>query len=327
MKLTNLPQMKTLETIKASEEPISNFEHMKEWKSVYDSLMIAEKTLVNATGKTEYVVSMNLMRCALDALLAEWVKNEKISDAIILKAMEQSEMSDHMVTLKGRIITLLKLGKIDAATENLMSELNRTGNAAVHNLDIMQNASEHQAYNMALNSYEQLYQITDRFISAMNTSASAGKQKNVAGALGLANGKEYASAACRGITGFACGIMFFASVIVLILAFTGGFKGDLQERDSLLMFALWASQGLLVLFGTIDGTKKTIGKRVVGTICVVLVNIILAYLGSEVFYDAFSGFVSDRGHGYLILISFFCIWLSLGPVAFIGSTKRKMGLK
>ena len=144
----------------------SNFEHMKEWDSIYQKLLFMEKLMLNEVSTENSIQAISSARGALDILMKELMSEARISDNEIIavkRRMAPGSRDTGKADLFGRILAAEKLGIISAESSQNLHFIRSTGNKAVHGEESMLKSSATSLYAQASQVYEKLYRETYLF--------------------------------------------------------------------------------------------------------------------------------------------------------------------
>lgn len=162
----------------------SNFEHMKEWDSIYQKLLFMEKLMLNEVSTENSIQAMSSARGALDILMKELMNEAHISDDEVIavkRKMAAGSRDAGKVDLFGRILAAEKLGIISAESAQNLHFIRSVGNKAVHGEESMLKSSDTALYAQASQVYEKLYRETYLFVKQYvpEVRANPGKKNKI----------------------------------------------------------------------------------------------------------------------------------------------------
>ena len=198
---------------------VTNFSHLEsQYKEMFDKMIFVEDMLVDGDSKEEYIQAMSAMRGVLDIMMKNWVRSAGISDAVIISFMrERFQENNSSVNLYGRIYALERTGVISAATAELLHDIRKAGNDAVHlGIEVL-SMSKSQAYNRAVAMYTEMYKATYEF--AQNSKIRSGNTYSYSGGMNTYGFAHKTATANPRTTknGAVKGLSIVAAVIVVIL--------------------------------------------------------------------------------------------------------------
>ncbi len=158
---------------------VTNFNHIKKWKKMFDSAVEMEDSLLAATTELKYKKAIGASRDVVEHMTKEFTKAAGMTDQDVLNAMEAAGKGGRYPTNYGRILAIKSTGILSQESLNNMFFLNTKGNAGNHTDSELDKMSLEDIKALAENVYEKLYRETYLFAHQYIPIIEAQKTKGI----------------------------------------------------------------------------------------------------------------------------------------------------
>ena len=158
---------------------VTNFNHIKKWKRMFDSAVEMEDSLLAATTELKYKKAIGASRDVVEHITKEFTKAAGMTDQDVLNAMERAGKPGKYPTNYGRILAIKETGILSIESLNNMFFLNTKGNAGNHTDSELDKMELADIKMLAEDVYAKLYRETYLFAHQYMPIIEAQKQKGI----------------------------------------------------------------------------------------------------------------------------------------------------